>query len=91
MSRLALAGIHSIVWQEDEDDNIVFAEGLQAYEIDENNELAIFQGPNCVKVFECKTLEHAVSIAEASERVCRRNIALGHANGYPINEKGWRV
>ena len=92
MSRLALAGIHNIVWKEDADDGTVWAEGLQHYEIDAKNELAIFQGEKCVAIRGCVSLEHAVEIAEASERVCRKNIARGDSwRGYKVNEKGWLV
>lgn len=90
-SRLDEAGIHSIVWQEDED-GLVYADGLQGYEIDTSNVLAIFQGPACVQIQECNTLETAVAIAEASERVCRWNIQQGAAgNGAKVNERGWKV
>jgi len=90
MTRLAEAGIQNITWQEE--DGIVFASGLQDYEIDESNELAIFQGPNCVSVHPCVGLDHAVAIAEASERVCRWNIRMGATwGGARINERGWRV
>lgn len=90
-SRLDAAGIISIVWEEDED-GLVYADGLQGYEIDNNNVLAIFQGDKCVQIQECNTLETAVAIAEASERVCRWNIKMGcAAGGYKINDRGWRL
>ena len=90
-SRLEEAGIHSIIWEEDEN-GTVFADGLQSYEIDENNELAIFQGDKCVQITACESLETAVAIAEASEHVCRWNIKQGAAgNGGKINERGWKV
>ena len=90
-SRLDEAGIHSIVWREDED-GLIHAEGLQDYEIDNDNELAIFQGDKCVQIVSCNTLETAVAIAEASERVCRWNIQQGAAgNGAKVNERGWKV
>ena len=91
MSRLDEAGIHSIVWQEDES-GVVFADCLQSYEIDVDNELAIFQGDKCVQIHRCDSVENAVAIAEASERVCRWNIKMGcAAGGYKINDRGWRL
>ena len=90
VTQLAEAGIHSLVWGEE--DGVVHAEGLQDYEIDDNNELAIFQGETCVVVHECASLHHAVAIAEASERVCRWNISMGATwGGAKINERGWKV
>ena len=90
-SRLDAAGIRSIVWQEDED-GLVYADGLQGYEIDNDCELTIFQGEKCVQITPCESLETAVAIAEASERVCRWNIKQGAAgNGGKINERGWRL
>jgi hypothetical protein len=89
MGRLADAGITNITWEEDEDGNIS-AEGLQAYDIDLNNELAIFHGEKCVRVVECESVLHAYSIAMASEAVCRWNIANGKTgNGHKTNERGW--
>ena len=90
-SRLDEAGIISIVWEEDES-GVVFADCLQSYEIDADNELAIFQGDKCVQIQKCNTLETAIAIAEASERVCRWNISQGAAgNGGKINERGWKI
>lgn len=90
-SRLDEAGIISIVWEEDES-GVVFADCLQSYEIDVDNELAIFQGDKCVQIQKCNTLETAIAIAEASERVCRWNISQGAAaGGYKINDRGWRL
>lgn len=90
-SRLAENGIHSIVWEED-DDGLIFAGGLQDYEIDNDCELAIFQGDKCIHIHKCDSVENAVAIAEASERVCRWNIKMGcAAGGYKINDRGWRV
>lgn len=91
MGRLADAGLIGIVWKE-ESDGTIFADGLQYYEIDNNNELAIFQDDKCVAVHHCVSVEHAASIAEASEHVCRWNIHLGSDwHGHKINERGWRV
>lgn len=91
MTRLDDAGIHSIVWKEEED-GTVYADGCQYYEIDNNNELAIFQGEKCVRVMECVSLEHAVGIAEASEHVCRHNIRNGQTgNGWAVTEQGWKI
>lgn len=91
MTRLAEARIINIVWQED-DDGIVTLDGLQYYEIDFNNELAVFQGDKCVAVHICNSLDHAVAIAEAGEHVCRRNIREGCSHGgYKVTEKGWLV
>jgi hypothetical protein len=91
MTRLAEAGVVTLEWTEDEDGN-VFAAGLQDYEIDPANELAIFQGDKCVKVYECEDLCHAVAMVYSNEGVCRWNIKNGKdGHGYPINERGWRV
>ena len=90
-SRLDAAGIRSIVWQEDED-GLVYADGLQGYEIDNDCELTIFQGDRCVSIQRFPDLDTAVSVAEASERVCRWNIKQGAAgNGAKVNEFGWKV
>lgn len=91
MSKLAEAGIVVVEWTEDEDGN-VFAEGLQDYEIDTNNELAIFQGDKCVKVQKCNDIWHAASMVYSAESVCRWNIRNGKdGNGWKVNEKGWRI
>ena len=91
MSRMAAAGIVDIKWSEDEDEN-VFAEGLAEYEIDANNELAVFHGETCVKVHECVDITHAVSIVYAHEAVLRWNLKNGRTgNGHRINDKGWDI
>lgn len=91
MTRLAEAGVVSIQWEEDEDGN-VFAEGLQSYEVDMDNELAVFHGSKCVKVHKCVDIFHAISMIEAGEAVCRWNIKNGRTgNGHRINEKGWDI
>jgi hypothetical protein len=92
MTRLAEAGVVEIKWEEDEDDGMVYAEGLQFYEVDTKNELAIFHGEKCVKVHECVDLCHAVSMIYASEAVCRWNLKNGKTgNGHRINERGWDI
>jgi hypothetical protein len=91
MTRLAELGVVDVKWTEDEDGN-VFAEGLQEYEIDTNNELAVFQGEKCTKVHECVDFCHAVAMVYAGEAVCRWNLRNGKdGHGRPINERGWRV
>jgi|SRR6516165_95995 hypothetical protein len=90
MTRLSDAGVVEISWEEDEKDGMVYAEGLQSYEIDSNNELAIFNGDKCIKVYRCGDLQHAVSVVYANESVCRLNIKKGMTgNGHKINERGW--
>ena len=90
-ARLDAAGIHTLAWDEDED-GLVYADGLQGYEIDNDNVLAIFQGKVCVRIVELNDLETAVAVAEASERVCRWNIKMGRAgNGAKVNERGWKI
>jgi hypothetical protein len=77
-------------WQED--DELVFADGLQSYEIDREDELAVFQAEKCVAVRNCKDLDHALAIAQAFDNVCERNLELGSTwHGKPINERGWRI
>lgn len=91
MTRLAEAGVVDVKWTEDKDGN-VFAEGLQEYEIDTSNELAVFQADKCVKVYECEDIFHAVAMVYAKEAVCRWNIKNGKdGHGHKINERGWRV
>lgn len=89
MTRLAEVGLVDVKWTEDENGN-VFAEGLQEYEIDTNNELAIFQGEKCIRIQECMDLVHAASMVYSWEAVCRWNLKNGKTgNGHKINEKGW--
>lgn len=91
MTRLADAGVVEIKWSEDEAGN-VFAEGLQEYEIDTDNELAIFQGDKCTKVYECMDLCHAVAMVYSHESIMRWNLRNGKTgNGHKINEKGWDI
>jgi hypothetical protein len=91
MTRLASAGVVSIVWEEDED-GFITAEGLQTYEVDPNNELAVFHDQKCVKVHKCVDIFHAISMIEAGEAVCRWNIKNGKTgNGHKINERGWDI
>ena len=89
LSRLAEAGLVTLTWSEDEEGN-VFAEGLAEYEIDLNNELAVFHGDECVKVHDCVDLCHAASIVGSHEAVLRWNIKNGRTgNGWKVTEKGW--
>jgi hypothetical protein len=91
MSRLTDAGVVSIKWEEDEEGNIS-AEGLQYYDIDLNNELAVFHDDKCVKIHKCVDIFHAISMIEAGEAVCRWNIKNGKTgNGHKINERGWDI
>jgi len=91
MTRLSDAGVISIVWEEDEKGNIS-AEGLQYYDIDLNNELAVFHDDKCVKIHKCVDIFHAISMIEAGEAVCRWNIKNGKTgNGHRINERGWDI
>jgi hypothetical protein len=91
MTRLSETGVVSIKWEEDEAGN-VFATGLQEYEVDTNNELAVFHGAKCVKIHQCVDIFHAISMIEAGEAVCRWNIKNGRTgNGHKINEKGWDI
>jgi len=91
MTRLSDAGVVSIQWEEDEKGNIS-AEGLQYYDIDLNNELAVFHDDKCVKIHKCVDIFHAISMIEAGEAVCRWNIKNGKTgNGHKINERGWDI
>ena len=91
MTRLSDAGVVSIQWEEDERGNIS-AEGLQYYDIDLNNELAVFHDDKCVKIHKCVDIFHAISMIEAGEAVCRWNIKNGKTgNGHKINERGWDI
>jgi hypothetical protein len=67
VTRLGDAGIVNLEWAEGE--NIVWAEGHQSYEIDENNEIATFVGEKCVSIREAADFPHAVSMVLASEAV----------------------
>lgn len=88
MTRLSDAGIVDLVWTEDEDG--VYAEGNQHYEVDNNNELAIFRGDKCVKIHECTDLAAAFSIIISSEAVCIWNLKHSQTgNGYKITKQGW--
>lgn len=92
MGRLEEFGIHSIVWEEDPRTMVIHAHGLQDYEISTENRLFIYQGDDCVAEHPCQSLQQAVYIAEASEKVCRWNIS--HKStwpGHPVNERGWRI
>ena len=91
MTRLSDAGVVSIQWEEDERGNIS-AEGLQYYDIDTKNELAVFHDDKCVKIHKCVDIFHAISMIEAGEAVCRWNIKNGKTgNGHKINERGWDI
>jgi hypothetical protein len=91
MTRMAEAGITTLVWSEDEKGNI-FAEGLAEYEIDTNNELAVFHAEKCVKIHEAVDLCHAAALVYAHEAVLRWNIRNGKTGrGYPVNERGWQI
>lgn len=90
-SRLATAGITTLVWAEDEDGDIS-AEGLADYEIDGDCELAVFHGPKCVKIMKAEDLCHAAALVYAHEAVLRWNIKNGKTgNGHKINENGWDI
>lgn len=89
MTRLTEACVKTLEWSEDEDG--VYADGHQSYEIDENNEIATFHGPKCVSIREAVDFPHAVSMVLASEAVCSRNLREGSDNGRPIDEWGCRV
>lgn len=91
MSRLSEAGVVNVKWAEDEDGNVQ-AEGLQEYDIDANNELAVFQGEKCVKVIQAVDFNHAVSMVYSSEAVCRWRIKEGgDGHGRKVNERGWAL
>jgi len=91
LTRLSELGVVEIKWEEDEEGNIA-AEGLQSYDIDMNNELAIFHGEKCIKVIEAVDLCHAVAMVYAGEAVCRWNLRNGKTgNGHKINERGWDI
>lgn len=91
MGRLSDAGVVSIKWAED-DEGFITAEGMQDYEVDPNNELAVFHGDKCVKTHQCVDVFHAISMIEAGEAVCRWNIKNGRTgNGHKVNEKGWDI
>lgn len=91
MSKIAEAGIVTIKWSEDEDGN-VFAEGLQEYEIDSDNEMAIFQGEKCTRVVKVEDLCHAAALIYSMEAVCRWNIKQGKTGrGYKVNDRGWQI
>lgn len=90
MTRLAEAGVVTLVWTEDADG--IAAEGHQSYEIDADNEIAVFQGQKCVEIKQAVDLPHAISMVLASEAVCSRNIRDGaDFRGRKVNEHGWRV
>lgn len=91
MTRLSDAGVVGLQWSEDEDGSVQ-AEGLQSYDIDTDNELAVFQGDRCIKVHQCVDFNHAVSMVEASEAVCRWRIKEGgDGHGRKVNERGWAI
>lgn len=91
MGRLSDLGVVDIKWTEDDDGNIS-AEGLQEYDIDKDNELAVFHGEECVKVIQGVDLCHAVSMVYSAEAVCRWNLRNGKTgNGHKINERGWDI
>ena len=90
--RLDELGIVNLVWSEDDDG--VYADGLQSYEIEINGdgscELAVFHDDKCYKVIQCVDLTHAASVVYSGEAVCRWNIKNGKTgNGNLVNEKGW--
>lgn len=91
MGRLEDNHVKSLIWKE-EADGTIYADAWQYYEIDKNNELAVFQGDKCVKVHELANVAMCIGVAEASEHVCRKNIERGvDGNGYVVNERGWRT
>ncbi|UOW92955.1 hypothetical protein SEA_LEOPARD_78 [Mycobacterium phage Leopard] len=75
MTRLASAHVKTLEWTEDEYG--ICAEGHQTYEIDENNEVAVFRGEKCVRIVKAADLPHAVSIVVASEQVCAYHLRNG--------------
>lgn len=89
MTRLDEACIKTLEWSEDDDG--VYADGHQSYEIDDDNSIAIFHGTKCVDVREAASFEHAVMMVLASEAVCSRNLREGSDNGRPIDEWGCRI
>jgi hypothetical protein len=94
MSKLTDAGIVDLVWSEDE--NGVYADGNQSYEIEFKDngicELAVFQGPKCVKIIECTSISHAYSVIISGEAVCVWNIAHGETgHGYKVTAQGWKT
>jgi hypothetical protein len=92
VTRLAEAGLVGLAWTEDEDDGMIMAEGLQSYEIDTANELAVFQGTKCLEVVKCADFYHAVAQVNAREAVCRWHIQMGcDWRGNDVNERGWVV
>lgn len=89
--RLAGTGIVDMIWAE-EDNGLITAEGLQSYEIDADNDIAVFQGDKCVEVKSAQDLQHAVSMVWSMEAVCRWNIHMGKTwRGNPVNERGWTM
>lgn len=72
MSRLEEVCVKTVTW--DEDDDVVYAEGHQSYEIDGANDIAIFHGQQCVDVRPARDLAHAVSMVMAMESVCSYNL-----------------
>jgi hypothetical protein len=90
MSKLGELGVVNLLWSEDEDG--VYAEGLQHYEIDNDHELAIFQGAKCTEIRECVDLPHAISLVYSAEAVCRWYIKNGKDNkNRKVNERGWPI
>lgn len=90
-TRLDSIGVVDVTWGED-DDGCVWAEGLQTYEIDNDNELAIFHGDKLYKCVQGVDFCHAVAMVYSSEAVCRWNLRNGKTgNGHKINEKGWDI
>jgi Na+-translocating ferredoxin:NAD+ oxidoreductase RNF subunit RnfB len=91
VSRLKELGVVDVKWDEDDDGNVQ-ASGLQDYDIDADNELAVFQGDKCIKVYDCVDFCHAVAMVYAQEAVCRWNLRNGKTgNGRRINERGWQI
>lgn len=87
MSRLDDASVVTLQWGEDE--RAVFADGHQSYEIDENNEIAVFHGEKCTDIRKAVDFNHAVSMVMSSEAVCSYNKRNGTTRkGYVIDEWG---
>lgn len=89
MTRLDDAKVYDLTWSEDED-GTVYAEGAKSYEIDNDNEIAIFQGKKCVEIRKAVDLPHAISIIAAHEASASYNARRGHNHhGKKVNERGW--
>lgn len=87
MTRLSEAAVVTLEWTEDED--TVYADGHQSYEIDANNEIAIFHDAKCVDVRTAMDFTHAVAMVMAMESCCSYNLRNGcDFHNRKVDERG---